>query len=273
MNSANQAWTMYLGPHGAYEACTRTHRGAEEALPGKLTSATGPARCSDRAQCGTDLGLLHQGRTAGRRHVRYWQQDFHLRRRDDMMENIGHPSSPACPTRRGVERHLALRQPKWKVKPDGLMARGTASVGGLDTDGHPRQRHGADRLGSRGTLVGEPNKGLAAMFRDERGAPGRRHAGPGPTEVVYQNAAPTRRTGSDALARAQGKDKPADPMSSPDVGRCCHCARLREGGQALAMFTTPARQGIATDDDEEEGLRRPGRAADAIVKAFLTDNA
>jgi hypothetical protein len=130
-----------------------------------------------------------------------------------------------------------------------------------------------------GWLVGEPNKGLNAMFVMMNGA---RLAvgvqGLGLTEVAYQNAvayAKDRIQGR-SLSGVKAPDKPADPIIfHADVRRMLLTARAyAEGGRAFAYW-------VALQADKQEGHPDQAQrefAADMmalmtpIVKAFMTDN-
>ena len=133
--------------------------------------------------------------------------------------------------------------------------------------------------GAHGWLVGEPNKGLAAMFVMMNAARlGVGIQGLGLTEVAYQNAVAYAkdRLQRRALSGPKQPDKPADPIIvHPDVRRMLLTARAyAEGGRALTIYA-------ALLIDQELCSRRPGRTQEAddlvalltpIVKAFITDN-
>jgi hypothetical protein len=133
--------------------------------------------------------------------------------------------------------------------------------------------------GATGWLVGEPNKGLNAMFVMMNGA---RLAvgvqGLGITEAAYQNAVAyaRERIQSRSLTGAKAPEKPADPIIvHPDVRRMLLTARaFAEGGRAFAYWT--ALQADTQLHHPDEDQRR--FAADMmalmtpVVKAFMTDN-
>ena len=289
MNSANQAWTMYPGlSHGAYE-CLHTH-GTEEQKRlylGKLTTGhwTG-TMCLTEPQCGTDLGLLRTKAEpqADGTYKLTGNKIFISAGEHDMTENIVHlvlarlPDSPAGS--KGISLFVV---PKWRVLADGTLGeRNAIWCGGLE---HKMGIHGNATAqivleNAEGTLVGEPNKGLPAMFVMMNAARlGVGMQGLGLTEVAYQNAAAyaKERLQMRSLSGPKEKDKPADPIIvHPDVRKMLLTARAyAEGGRALAMYTTLLLdKEIATDDDEERkdcadlvALLTP------IVKAFFTDNA
>jgi alkylation response protein AidB-like acyl-CoA dehydrogenase len=86
-------------------ACTRTARTnrSSSTCPSWSGEWTG-TMCLTEPHCGTDLGLAHQGRAAGRWLLQdHRQQDLHLRRRARWSENIVHlvlarlPDAPKAP--------------------------------------------------------------------------------------------------------------------------------------------------------------------------------
>jgi hypothetical protein len=134
--------------------------------------------------------------------------------------------------------------------------------------------------GAVGTLVGEPNKGLAAMFVMMNAARlGVGMQSLGLTEVAYQNAVAYARDRLQmrSLSGIKAPEQPADPIIvHPDVRKMLLTARAyAEGGRALAMWTT------LEIDKELESPDAAERAASAdmvalvtpVIKAFLTDNA
>jgi alkylation response protein AidB-like acyl-CoA dehydrogenase len=104
--------------------------------------------------------------------------------------------------------------------------------------------------------VGEPNKGLQAMFVMMNAARlGVGNQSLGLTEVAYQNALAYAkdRLQMRSLSGVKAKDKPADPIIvHPDVRRMLLTAKAyAEGGRALSTFcaccwtrncTTPTRR-------------------------------
>ena len=134
--------------------------------------------------------------------------------------------------------------------------------------------------GAIGTLVGEPNKGLQAMFVMMNAARlGVGMQSLGLTEVAYQNAVAYAkdRIQMRALSGPKAPDKPADPIIvHPDVRKMLLTARAyAEGGRALAMWTTLQLDKELGSDDEDERKECADLVAlvTPIVKAFLTDNA
>jgi hypothetical protein len=134
--------------------------------------------------------------------------------------------------------------------------------------------------GALGWLVGEPNKGLPAMFVMMNAARiGVACQSIGLTEVAYQNAVAyaKERLQMRSLSGPKAPDKPADPIIvHPDVRKMLLTARAyAEGARALQLHTVLLLdQELATDDED---LRRA--CADEValltpvLKAFFTDNA
>ncbi len=289
MNSANQAWTMYPGlSHGAFEAL-REHGSDEQKATylKKLTSGewTG-TMCLTEPQCGTDLGLLRTKAEpqADGTYKLTGNKIFISAGEHDLTPNIVHlvlARLPDAPT--GSKGISLFAVPKWNVKADGSLGeRNGIWCGGLE---HKMGIHGNATAqivldGAIGTLVGEPNKGLAAMFVMMNAARlGVGMQGLGLTEVAYQNAAiyAKDRLQMRSLSGVKAKDKPADPIIvHPDVRKMLLTARAyAEGGRALAMWTTLQLDKELASDDEDERTECADLVAlvTPIVKAFLTDNA
>ncbi len=289
MNSANQAWTMYPGlSHGAYE-CLHTHGTDEQKnlYLGKLTSGhwTG-TMCLTEPQCGTDLGLLRtKAEPQGDGTFRLTGNKIFISAGEhDLAENILHlvlarlPDAPAGS--KGISLFIV---PKWKVKADGSLGeRNAIWCGGLEEKMGIHGNATAQIVleNAEGTLVGEPNKGLPAMFVMMNAARlGVGMQSLGLTEVAYQNAAvyAKERLQMRSLSGPKAPDKPADPIIvHPDVRKMLLTARAyAEGGRALAMFTTLLldRQLASADEAERAECADLVALLTPIVKAFFTDNA
>ncbi len=289
LNSSNQAWTMYPGlSHGAYEALV-AHGSDEQKktyLP-KLTSGhwTG-TMCLTESHCGTDLGMLRtkaEPQPDGTYKLT-GNKIFISAGEHDMAENIIHlvlarlPDAPAGS--KGISLFVV---PKYNVKPDGSLGeRNPIFCGALE---HKMGIHGNATAqlnldGATGTLVGQPNKGLAAMFVMMNAARlGVGMQGLGLTEVAYQNAVAYAkdRIQMRSLSGPKAPDKPADPIIvHPDVRKMLLTARAyAEGGRALAMWTTLQldKELASTDADVKAECADLVALVTPIVKAFLTDNA
>jgi alkylation response protein AidB-like acyl-CoA dehydrogenase len=289
LNSANQAWTMYPGlSHGAYE-CLHEHGTDEQKslyLP-KLSSGvwTG-TMCLTEPHCGTDLGLLRSKAEpqADGSYKISGQKIFISAGEHDLAENIVHlvlarlPDAPAGS--KGISLFVV---PKYVPKADGSLGeRNPIFCTGLE---HKMGIHGNATCqlnldGAQAWLVGEPNKGLPAMFVMMNAARiGVANQSLGLTEVAYQNAVvyAKDRIQMRSLSGVKAPDKPADPIIvHPDVRKMLLTARAyAEGARALALHTVLLLDQELKSDDED--LKR--ECADEValltpvLKAFFTDNA
>ena len=289
LNSANLAWTMYPGlSHGAYEA---VHAHGTDALKAaylpKLASGewTG-TMCLTEPHCGTDLGLLRTKAEpqADGGYAISGTKIFISSGEHDMAENILHlvlARLPGAPE--GTKGISLFIVPKFIPDAAGnIGARNPISCGSLE---HKMGIHSNSTCvmnldGAIGWMVGEPNKGLQAMFVMMNAARlGVGMQGLGLTEISYQNA---RNYAKDrlqmrSLSGAKFPEKAADPIIvHPDVRRMLLTQRAyAEGARMFASW-------IALEIDKElshpdETVRKD--AADnvalltPIVKAFITDNA
>jgi alkylation response protein AidB-like acyl-CoA dehydrogenase len=294
LNSANQAWTMYPGlTHGAYE-CLHAHGTTEQRqtyLP-KLTSGewTG-TMCLTEAHCGTDLGLLRtkaipfekDGQTDGSFLIT-GNKIFISAGEHDLAANIIHLVLARLPDAPEGSKGISLFVvPKFLVNADrSLGARNAIFCGALE---HKMGIHGNATCqmnldGARGWLVGQPHRGLNAMFVMMNAARlGVGMQSLGLTEVAYQNAAAYAkdRLQSRALSGPKEPDKPADPIIvHPDVRKMLLTARAyAEGGRALAVFTALLidQELSSTDEAVKQDAADLVALLTPIVKAFLTDNA
>ena len=289
LNSANLAWTMYPGlSHGAYEA---VHAHGTDALKAaylpKLASGewTG-TMCLTEPHCGTDLGLLRTKAEpqADGGYAISGTKIFISSGEHDMAENILHlvlARLPGAPE--GTKGISLFIVPKFIPDAAGnIGARNRISCGSLE---HKMGIHSNSTCvmnldGAIGWMIGEPNKGLQAMFVMMNAARlGVGMQGLGLTEISYQNA---RNYAKDrlqmrSLSGAKFPEKAADPIIvHPDVRRMLLTQRAyAEGARMFASW-------IALEIDKElshpdEAVRKD--AADnvalltPIVKAFITDNA
>jgi alkylation response protein AidB-like acyl-CoA dehydrogenase len=288
MNSANQAWTMYPGlSHGAYEALHAygTEEQQKTYLP-KLTSGewTG-TMCLTEPHCGTDLGMLRskaEPQPDGTYRIS-GTKIFISAGEHDLTANIVHlvlarlPDAPAGS--KGISLFVV---PKFKVAADGSIAeRNGIFCAGIE---HKMGIHGNATCqmvleNAVGTLVGEPNKGLQAMFVMMNAARlGVGNQSLGLTEVAYQNAVAYAkdRLQMRALSGPKAPDKPADPIIvHPDVRKMLLTARAyAEGGRALSMYTALQLDKMLSTDDADERKELEGQVAllTPVIKAFITDN-
>ena len=288
LNGANQAWTMYPGlSHGAYEALYAhgTDEQKKKYLP-KLTSGewTG-TMCLTEPHCGTDLGLLRtkaEPQADGTYKIT-GNKIFISAGEHDMAPNILHLVLARLPDAPKGSKGISLfLVPKYHVNDDGSLGeRNPIFCTGLE---HKMGIHGNATAqlsldGAIGTLVGEPNKGLPAMFVMMNAARlGVGNQSLGLTEVAYQNALAyaKERLQMRSLSGPKAKDKEADPIIvHPDVRKMLLTAKAyAEGGRAMSIYTAMLidkalyhpDEKVRKDSDEIVGLLTP------IIKAFLTDN-
>jgi alkylation response protein AidB-like acyl-CoA dehydrogenase len=289
--STNQSWAMYPGlTHGAYE-CLHAHGSTEQKalyLP-KLTSGqwTG-TMCLTEPHCGTDLGLLRtkaEPRADGSYAIT-GNKIFISSGEHDLAENIVHlvlarlPDAPAGS--KGISLFVVPKfLPVGSGKDAKVGARNGIYCGGIE---HKMGIHGNSTCqmvleNASGWLVGEPNKGLAAMFVMMNGARlGVGMQGLGLTEAAYQNAAAYAkdRIQGRALTGPKNPNKPADAIiHHPDVRKMLLTARAyAEGGRAFGYWVgLQADKSFyaATEEERKDALDMMALMT-PIVKAFLTDN-
>src|SRR3569623_783861 len=288
LNSASQAWAMYPGlSHGAYE-CLHAHSSEEQKklyLPKLVSGEWTGTMCLTEAHCGTDLGMLRSKAEpqADGSYKLTGGKIFISAGEHDMAENIVHlvlarlPDAP-----KGTKGISLFLVPKFIPNADGSLGpRNPIFCGALEEKMgiHGNSTCQLNMDGATGWLIGEPNKGLSAMFVMMNAA----RLGVGMqslnlTEVAYQNAVAyaKQRIQMRSLSGPKAPDLPADPIIvHPDVRRMLLTARaFAEGGRAFSSY-------IALQIDKElnhpdEAVRK--EAADEVVlltpvvKAFLTDN-
>jgi alkylation response protein AidB-like acyl-CoA dehydrogenase len=288
LNSANQAWTMYPGlSHGAYEALVAygTESQKKTYLPKLVSGEWTGTMCLTEPQCGTDLGLLRTKAEpqADGTYRLTGNKIFISAGEHDMAANIVHLVLARLPDAPKGSKGISLfAVPKFHVQEDGSLGeRNPIYCGGLE---HKMGIHGNATAqivmeGATGTLVGEPHKGLAAMFVMMNAARlGVGNQSLGLTEVAYQNALAYAkdRLQMRSLSGPKARDKEADPIIvHPDVRRMLLTAKAyAEGGRALQIFCTllldkehhHPDERVRKDSGELVALLTP------IVKAFITDN-
>jgi hypothetical protein len=241
--------------------------------------------CLTEAHCGTDLGLLRSKAEplGDGRYKISGTKIFISAGEHDMVENIIHlvlarlPDAPAGS--KGISLFVV---PKFNVNADGSIgARNGIHCERLE---NKMGIHGSATCemvldGAIGTLVGEPNKGLNAMFVMMNAARlGVGNQSLGLTEAAYQHAVAYAkdRLQMRALSGPKAPDKPADPIIvHPDVRKMLLTARAyAEGGRALCMYVALQLDTMLSSDDEDERKDADDTVAllTPIIKAFLTDN-
>ncbi|HYD65769.1 acyl-CoA dehydrogenase family protein, partial [Azospirillum sp.] len=285
--SANLSFGMYPGLSlGAYNALARY--GSEElkdrVLPKLVDGSWSGTMCLTEPHSGTDLGIIRTKAVP--------QDDGSYRitgtkifisaGEHDLTDNIVHlvlarlPDAPAGT--RGISLFLV---PKFLIKDDGAPgARNGVACGSIE------HKMGIKASATcvinfdeaMGWLVGEPHKGMRAMFAMMNSARlGVGIQGLGIAEVAYQNAAAyaKERLQGRSVKGAKFPDKPADPIIvHPDVRRNLLTARAyTEGCRALGALV-----GYHLDVAERHADPKQRQASDEfvqlmtpIVKALFTD--
>jgi alkylation response protein AidB-like acyl-CoA dehydrogenase len=289
IDSANLAWGNYpMLSHGATEALLQ--HGAEwqretflkPIVEGRWTGTM----CLTEPHCGTDLGLL-KTKAAPAEDGSYrvsGTKIFITAGEHDLAENIVHlvlarlPDAPP-----GVKGISLFVVPKLKVRRDGMLGdRNALACGSIE---HKMGIKASATCtmnfdGAEGWLVGQPNKGLNAMFtmmNTARLAVGLQ--GLGLIERAYQNslAYARERLQMRALSGAKFPDKPADPLIvHPDIRRMLLTQKaFAEGGRLLALYAY-TQEDIArrsTDAAERERADAIVSFLTPIVKGLLTESA
>lgn len=285
--SANLSFGMYPGlSHGAYVSMA-AHASDElkaKYLPKLVDGTWSGTMCLTEPHCGTDLGLL---RTTAQplgdgSYAITGNKIFISAGEHDLTENILHlvlARLPGAP--KGVKGISLFLVPKIHVNDDGsLGARNAMGCGSIE---HKMGIKGSATCvlhfdGAVGWLIGEPHKGLRAMFammNTERLAVGVQ--GLGLAESSRQNAAHYARDRLQmrALGGAKYPDRPADPiLVHPDVRRMLLTQRaFVEGCRALSVWTART---LDVAKKHPDPVKR--READdfvalitPVVKALMTD--
>jgi alkylation response protein AidB-like acyl-CoA dehydrogenase len=289
--SANQSFAMYPGlTNGAYECLVRYGTPEHRALyvPKLVSGRWSGTMCLTEPHCGTDLGLLRTRAEpqADGSYKLTGTKIFISSGEHDLAENIVHlvlarlPDAPA-----GTKGISLFIVPKFLPEGSGRDAkagkRNAIYCGGIE---HKMGIHANSTCqmvleGATGWLVGEPNKGLQAMFVMMNGARlGVGVQGLGLNEVAYQNAAAyaKERIQGRSLSGVKAPDKPADPIiHHADVRRMLLTARAyAEGGRAFAYWVAlqADRQHAHPDEGERQFAADMMALMTPIVKAFMTDN-
>ncbi|MBP6596593.1 MAG: acyl-CoA dehydrogenase C-terminal domain-containing protein [Arenimonas sp.] len=278
LDAANLSWGNYpLLSHGATEALK--HHGEpwqQEVFLKKIISGewTG-TMCLTEPHCGSDLGLLKSKAEpqADGSYAVSGTKIFITGGEHDFTTNIVHlvlarlPDAPA-----GVKGISLFIVPKVQVARDGTVGeRNAVRCGSIE---HKMGIHGSVTCvmnfdGAQGYLIGQPNKGLNAMFtmmNTARLAVGLQ--GLALIDRAYQNAlAYSRdRLQGRAMSGAKSPEKPADALIvHPDIRRMLlTCKSLAEGGRMLALHAATLVDVLERSTDEEE------RTQADILLGFLT---
>ena len=282
MCSANLSLGMYPGlTHGAVNALTSygTDEQKNYYLPKLISGEWTGTMCLTEPQCGTDLALIRTKAepqadgTYAITGTKIWITGGE----HDLVDNIVHLVLAKLPDAPGGSKGISLFLVP-KVLPDG--SRNTAFCGGLE---HKMGIKGSATCvmnfeGAKGTLIGEPHKGLQAMFvmmNSARLMVGTQGLGLG--EIAYQVSLgfAKERLQSRSLNGPQAPDKPADPIIvHPDVRRMLLRQKATiEGARAMAYFAELNLDIAhkAEDADTRERADDMVQLLTPVVKAFLTD--
>ena len=278
VDAANLAWGNFpMLSHGAVKALEvygedwQKEVFLKPLVEGRWTGTM----CLTEPHCGTDLGLLKTKAMPNDdgSYAITGTKIFITAGEHDMSGNIVHlvlaklPDAPA-----GAKGISLFVTPKFKVAKDGSIGeRNTLRCGSIE---HKMGIHGSATCvmnfdGAQGYLVGEPHKGLQAMFVMMNSARlGVGVQGLGLSERAYQNALrySRERLQSRSLSGPKAPDKPADPIIvHPDVRRMLLSQKaLVEGGRLLSLHAYSLLD--AAEHEADAGARE---RADTLV-GFLT---
>ncbi|WP_070156607.1 acyl-CoA dehydrogenase C-terminal domain-containing protein [Sphingobium phenoxybenzoativorans] len=285
--SANQSFELYNGlTNGAISALLA--KGSDE-LKAKyvpnmvLGKWTGTMNLTE-PHCGTDLGLIKTKAVpnADGSYSITGTKIFISSGEQDLTENIIHlvlAKTPGAPeSSKGISLFVV---PKILVSDDGSLGeRNAVSCGSLE---HKMGLHGNATCvmnydGATGWLVGEENKGLAAMFIMMNAARlGVGLQGLAQGEIAYQNAAQyahERRQGRALTGPKEPQEKADTLFVHPDVRRMLMEAKaLTEGLRALCLWGA-----LQVDLSEKAQTEEERQAADdlvslltPVIKGYTTD--
>ncbi|MDQ8160339.1 MAG: acyl-CoA dehydrogenase C-terminal domain-containing protein [Gemmatimonadota bacterium] len=285
--SSNLSFSMYPGlSHGAVSALMSHGSDAlkQRFLPKLIDGSWGGTMCLTEAHAGTDLGMIHTKAvpSADGTYAITGQKIFISAGDHDLTENIVHLVLAKLPDAPGGTKGISLfLVPKFlPTESGGVGAKNGVTCGSIE---HKMGIKASATCvlnfdGATGWLVGEPHKGMRAMFVMMNGA---RLAvglqGLGLAEVAYQNAL------AYAKDRLQGRaltgpKNPAGPADSilvhPDVRKgLLRIKAFNEGMRSLAYFV-----GIRIDLEHRHPDAAVRQEAEDLVslmtpvlKAFLTD--
>ncbi|HCF0786315.1 TPA: acyl-CoA dehydrogenase C-terminal domain-containing protein [Pseudomonas aeruginosa] len=287
MYAANASFSLYstlsagaclaLDAHGSEELKNRY-------LPNMYAGTWAGSMCLTEPHAGTDLGIIRtkaEPQADGSYRIS-GTKIFITGGEQDLTENIIHlvlaklPDAPAGS--RGISLFLV---PKFLVGDDGALgARNAVHCGSIEHK--MRIKASATCVmnfdGASGWLVGEVNKGLAAMFtmmNYERLSIGIQ--GIGCAEMSYQSAVAyaRERLQSRAPTGPVARDKAADPIIvHPDVRRMLLTMKaLTEGGRAFSTYVGQQLDLAKYAEDQEERSQAEALVAllTPVAKAFFTD--
>lgn len=285
--SSNHAWAMYLGIlHGAC-ACLHAHGSdalKQTYLPKLVSGEWLPTMCLTEPQAGSDLGLLRtQAAPHGDGTYRISGNKIFISGGEhDLTDNIVHlvlarlPDAP--PGTKGISLFLV---PKFVPQPDGGFVPNAVFCDGIEKKmGIKGSATCAMRFEqAQGWLIGQPHRGLAAMFVMMNSA--RLHVGlqgVGHAEEAYQLAlayARERRQMRAAVQPEGAEKSAADPIGwHAPVRRILWDLRVwTEGMRALGYWCGHVIDLAAHAPDADERARAAALAAllTPVVKSLFTE--
>ena len=285
--STNLSFGLYPGLTGGAMVALEAH-GSDDLknfyMPKMANGEWSGTMCLTEPHCGTDLGMLRTKAVP--------QDDgsflvtgnkiFISAGDHDLTDNIVHlvlarlPDAP--PGVKGISLFLV---PKYLPNDDGSL--GNRNGAGPTAIEHKMGLKASATCqmtfeDSKGWLVGEPNKGLAAMFtmmNTERVAVGIQGLGVG--EIAYQSAvwyAKDRLQGR-SLSGVKNPDGPADPIIvHPDVRRMLMTMRAyNEGSRAVSAWVSRAldAEHAAKEPEARERAKDFVALMTPVVKSLFTD--
>jgi len=281
--SANFSFGMYPGlSQGAYEALH--HFGSQEQketyLPKLVTGEWSGTMCLTEPHCGTDLGLI-KTRAVPNDDGSYnitGTKIFISAGEHDLSENIIHLVLAKLPDAsddvKGISLFVVPKFTPEDMKRNGIVCGSIEHKMGI----HANSTCVMNMDDAKGWLVGEPHKGLKAMFVMMNAARlGVAMQGLGIAEVAYQNglAYAKDRLQMRALSGTKAPEKPADPIIvHPDVRRMLLTSKaFCEGARALSYWTGMNLDISLHHEDEAERKKADDlvQLLTPIVKAYQTD--
>ncbi|WP_447900253.1 acyl-CoA dehydrogenase C-terminal domain-containing protein [Pseudomonas aeruginosa] len=287
MYAANASFSLYstlsagaclaLDAHGSEELKNRY-------LPNMYAGTWAGSMCLTEPHAGTDLGIIRtkaEPQADGSYRIS-GTKIFITGGEQDLTENIIHLVLAKLPDAPAGSRGISLFPvPKFLVGDDGALgARNAVHCGSIE---HKMGIKASATCvmnfdGASGWLVGEVNKGLAAMFtmmNYERLSIGIQ--GIGCAEMSYQSAVAyaRERLQSRAPTGPVARDKAADPIIvHPDVRRMLLTMKaLTEGGRAFSTYVGQQLDLAKYAEDQEERSQAEALVAllTPVAKAFFTD--
>lgn len=286
-NAANQAFAMYPGlTQGATAAILVKGSDEQKAtyVPRMISGEWGGTMNLTEPHAGTDLGMIRTRAipNGDGSYAVTGTKIFISSGEHDLTDNIIHlvlAKTPDAPDSvKGISLFIV---PKFIVNTDGSLGdRNTLSCGSIE---HKMGIHANSTCvmnydGAKGWMVGEENKGLAAMFVMMNAARlGVGIQGLGQADVAYQNAvqyAKDRRQGR-ALTGPQDPQEKADPLFvHPDVRRMLMDGKATvEGLRALCTWGALQVDLAHVAETEEERQRADDLVSllTPVIKGFGTD--